>query len=254
MSFRESISDRPATIKVGRGPHAGVFCVPKALLCNSSTYFKTALNSAFIEGQTQAINLDDEDPVVFRTYVAWLYQGQLNSQDIERALDDPQNFGQHIAELIVFADKRGITELQNDGISMFLSYIYKNGLATLDAINCIYDMPKSQEMVQLRWLLANEEAWHGRRLERNIDHWHPEYMAQIIKVYKSSLDHARVRMLGNIDAGGAILCNLVHIHQGQGCSSLAKNTYIPAPPPAQEPPKKKQKTSSTTLTVELLDD
>jgi hypothetical protein len=71
---RDSISGRTATIKVGRGPHAAVFPIPKALLCNSSTYFKAALNGNFIEGQTQTIELDDEDPAIFRTYVAWLYQ------------------------------------------------------------------------------------------------------------------------------------------------------------------------------------
>lgn len=231
-----------------------MFSVPKALLCNSSTYFKTALNSQFIEGQTQTINLDDEDPTVFRTYVAWLYQGHLKSRDIEDALDDPQNFSQHIAELIVFADKRGIIELQNDSISMFLSYVHKNGLATLNAIKCIYGIPKSKEITQLCWLLANEEVWHGHRFEKNIDHWHPEFMAQIIKAYKSALEHSRVRMLGNIDSGGAILCRLVHVHQGKGCSSLVKNTYVPAPPPTQEPPNKKRKTNPTTLTVELLDE
>ncbi|CAD0094885.1 unnamed protein product [Aureobasidium vineae] len=218
MSFRESISDRPATIKVGRGPHAGVFTVQKALLCNSSAYFTAALNGTFIEGETQTINLDDEDPTIFRTYVAWLYQGQLNSQDIEGALDDPQNFGQHIAELIVFADKRDISELKNDAISMLLSYLYKNGLAALDK---------------------------------------PEFMAEIIKISKSIEGRSCVRVLSerSFEQGDLNICKLVHshIHQAQGCSSFAKNTYMPAPP-VQEPPNKKRKVGPSTLTVELLDD
>lgn len=226
----------------------------KALLCDSSTYFKTALNSQFIEGQTQTVNLDDEDPAIFRTYVAWLYQGHLNSQDIEGALDDPQSFGQHMAELIVFADKRGIIELQNDGISMLLSYIHKNGLPTLDVINCIYEMPKSTEIDDLRWLLAHEEVWQDARLERNLGHWHHEYLEQIIKVQRETRGGHPTRMLSTIDSGGAILCDLVHKHidRAQHCSSMAKNTYVSAPPPTQEPPNKKQKTRPTSLYV--LDD
>ncbi|CAD0088687.1 unnamed protein product [Aureobasidium mustum] len=246
MSFRDSISDRPATIKVGRGPHAGVFTVPKALLCNSSTYFKTALNSQFIEGQTQTVNLEDEDPAIFRTYIAWLYQGQLKSQDIEGALDDPQSFDQHIAELI----------LQNDGISMLLSYMDKNGLATLNAINCIYNLPRSKEIRELRCLLAEEEMRYGRRLEKNIDGWHPEYLAQIVKAYKAIHERQipQTRMPGSVHLDRAYFCQRVHMHdhQAQPCSSLAKNTYVPAPPPTQEPPNKKQRTRPTSLFV--LDD
>ncbi|KAI4725320.1 hypothetical protein E4T49_06916 [Aureobasidium sp. EXF-10728] len=259
MSFRDSISDRPATIKVGRGPHAGVFTVQKALLCGSSTYFEAALNGPFIEGQSQTINLDDEDPTIFRTYVAWLYQGQLNSQDIERALEDPQDFGQHIAELIVFADKRVVRELKNDAISMLLSYLYKNGLAALDVISRIYDMPKSREVTYLRWYLAHEEVWHGQRLERNINHWKPEFLADIIKTYKSFEGRSCVRVLcdKSFEPGDLNICKLVHshIHRAQSCSSFNKNTYIPAPPPAaNEPPNKKRRTGSSTLCVELLED
>ncbi|KAI4720808.1 hypothetical protein E4T48_02922 [Aureobasidium sp. EXF-10727] len=258
MSFRDSISDRPATIKVGRGPHAGVFTVQKALLCNSSTYFEAALNGPFIEGQTQTINLDDEDPTIFRTYVAWLYQGQLNSQDIERALEDPQDFGQHIAELIVFADKRVVRELKNDAISMLLSYLYRNGLAALDVINCIYGMPRTREVTHLRWLLANEEVWHGQRLEKNIKHWKSEFLAEIIRIYKSFEGRSCVRVLcdKSFEPGEMNVCRLVHshIHRAQNCSSLNKNAYTPAPPPTHEPPNKKRRTGSRMPFVEVLED
>jgi hypothetical protein len=250
---RESISGRTATIKVGRGPHAGVFTVPKALLCNSSTYFKAALNGPFVEGQTQTIDLDDEDPSIFRTYVAWLYQGQLHSQDIEEELDDPQDFGLHIAQVMVFADRRDVAELQDDAMSMLLDYLMKTGLPTLEVINCIYTMPKSAEIDCLRWLLARKEIQVGERLEENIDHWHPEFLAKIIKTYKD-FDSDSIEDTSTIDSS-AWFCKLTHKHATNelGCSSLVKNEYVTTPS-TQEPPKKKRKIEPSAQTVVLLDD
>jgi hypothetical protein len=230
-----------------------VFIVPKTLLCNSSAYFKAALNGPFIEGQTQTIDLDDEDPSIFWTYIAWLYQGQLNSRDIEEDIDEPQDIGLHIAKVIVFADKRDISELQNDAISMLLSYLQKCGLATLEVINCIYNMPRSLEISVLRRLFADDEVWYGHRLEKNIYHWHPEFMAEIVRVYKN-FPPLLSRLTSS--SGPAVLCACLHKHTvgAPSCPSLVKNIYVPAPPPAQQPPNKKRKIMPSTETVELLDD
>jgi hypothetical protein len=59
-------------ITVGKGDSAVVLNLPKELLCNSSTYFKAALNNGFLETMTQNITLDD-DPDVFSTYAVWLF-------------------------------------------------------------------------------------------------------------------------------------------------------------------------------------
>jgi hypothetical protein len=232
-----------------------VFTVPKALLCNSSTYFRAALNGPFIEGQTQTIDLDDEDPSIFRTYVAWLYQKQLNSQDIEEELDDPQDFGLHVAEVIVFADKRDVSELKNDAISMLLTYLRKTGLAALKVINYVYDQPESPETYELRLVLAHEEVWFGHRLDKKISHWHPEFMAEIIKVYKRHPPYPG-RFLDDLLLASKHFCSHVHKHAFEvpNCTSLANNTYLTGPPPTQEPSNKKRKTMPSTPTVEVLDD
>jgi len=236
-----------------------VFTIPKALLCSSSAYFRAALNGPFIEGQTQTIDLDDEDPSIFRTYVAWLYQGQLNSLDIQEDLDGSQDFDLHIAKLIVFADKRHVGELKNDAISMFLSYLHKTEtLATMEAICCVYSIPKSATICSLRDLLAVEEIWFGHRLTKKIDHWHPEFLARIIKNYKSQVTY-RGRLLNGLFVEPddlCDLCDLVHNHTvtTSCCSSVVKNVYIPAPPRAQQPPNKKRKIMQPIQTVELLDD
>lgn len=55
------------TIKVKGGQ---VFHLHKEILTKDSTYFDTALNGQFIEGQTQSIELDDVESRYFGLYVA----------------------------------------------------------------------------------------------------------------------------------------------------------------------------------------
>ncbi|KAG9567822.1 hypothetical protein KCU71_g3417, partial [Aureobasidium melanogenum] len=109
-----------ALIIVGSGRTTESFHVHKKLLCDSSTYFKAALNNGFAETHDQKITLDDETPAIFRTYVLWLYEGQLNRETIP-----PDNRGKsvqrYLFELYVFADKRGVTNLANDTITMLAS-------------------------------------------------------------------------------------------------------------------------------------
>lgn len=251
---RDACSEPPATITVGQAPHAEVFNVSKALLCNSSEYFAAALNGAFIEGQTQKIELEDEDPTTFRTYVAWLLQGYLNSQDIERALQGSQSFDQHIAELIIFADKRSAPRLANDAISMLLSYMHKIGSVTVEVVDCIYkNLPNSKEIGGLRRLLTEQEARHGLLVQESMQKWHRDFMADIIKIYKSTPLHFGDSMLSNIASGGAELCKLVHMHvdQNQPCSSMTKNTYLPTASQTQQLPNKKQKTRTTMPIINL---
>jgi len=158
--------------------------------------------------------------------------------------------------LIVFADKRDVGELKNDAISMLLNYLHTVTCpAAVDAINYIYNMPRSTETNELRRLLAHEEVWFGQRLQKKIDHWHPEFLARIIKVYKRNQFHS-VRLLDSYFVYPASLCASVHRHApgASDCLSLMKNRYNPALPPAQQPPKKKRKTMPSMQTVEVLDD
>lgn len=59
------------------GPKRKEFIVHKALLCHLSPYFRSALNSNFIEAQNNAVELKDEDPACFQYIVAWMYRGTL---------------------------------------------------------------------------------------------------------------------------------------------------------------------------------
>jgi hypothetical protein len=123
-------------------------------------------------------------------------------------------------------------------------------------INYIYDMPESGEINELCRMLAHEEVWFGHRLDREIQHWHPEFMAEIIKIYRNP-PVTPGRPLTKQLAEPSLLCHLIHKHtppRESSCSSLVKNEYITAPPAAQGPPKKKRRTMPSTQAFEILDD
>jgi hypothetical protein len=88
------------------------------LLCNSSAYFKAALNNGFSETTTQKITLDDDDPDVFRTYAAWLFEHEITLESLQGVVGD---FERHLFYVYIFADKRGVVGLTNDVVTMLAS-------------------------------------------------------------------------------------------------------------------------------------
>jgi hypothetical protein len=107
-----------AKIIVGAGDSAVVFNLIKELLCNSSTYFKAVLNNGFSETTTQKIMLDD-DPDVFRTYAAWLFEHGITHEGLKGIVGD---LARHFFHVYIFADKRGITGLADDVVTMLASF------------------------------------------------------------------------------------------------------------------------------------
>ncbi|THY03989.1 hypothetical protein D6D01_10156 [Aureobasidium pullulans] len=95
MELFDALRQQCAEIVVGTPDNSETFYLHKKLLCDSSSYFKAALNNGFAETTSQKITLDDEDP------------------DIQE---------EHLLKLYLFADKRGIVNLANDTITMLASF------------------------------------------------------------------------------------------------------------------------------------
>ncbi|THY70307.1 hypothetical protein D6C93_10538, partial [Aureobasidium pullulans] len=111
----EALGGPTAQIIVGPPGSTQTFNIHKKLLCDSSAYFKAALNNGFAETTSQKIALDDEDPNIFHIFASWLYHPiiVLPSEDQEE---------EHLLKLYLFADKRGIVNLANDTITMLASF------------------------------------------------------------------------------------------------------------------------------------
>jgi hypothetical protein len=71
------------SITVGSEDRKKTFYVHKDHLVSKSAYFGTSLKSEFIEGRTQQVLLDQDDPDVFDVFVQWIYQGDY---DVQKAI------------------------------------------------------------------------------------------------------------------------------------------------------------------------
>lgn len=126
------------TIRVGQSPLREDFVIPKALLCETSSYFKKALNGSFSEVKDKLIVLDEEDDNIFRTYITWLYQQHLDAERLREAFD-PVDYESHLMQLCIFADKRGIPLLHNDAITLLALSTLVVGPVRAFKITEIYD-------------------------------------------------------------------------------------------------------------------
>ncbi|THY07998.1 hypothetical protein D6D01_09700 [Aureobasidium pullulans] len=167
MSVWSSLTGPFCEITVGSGDAAVVFSLPKALLCNSSTYFKAAFNNGFSETSLQKINLDDDDPHIFRTYATWLFEREIANEAISN------NSEAFCYELYIFADKRGIRGLANDSVTMIASYwtdtcvdfsLTKKYLPQLPSKSGLYNLVLDNMILNMRgW--ASDNFWNDTGFE-----------------------------------------------------------------------------------------
>ena len=62
-------------VHVGSGDDMKVWNLPEKLLKSNSTFFTAALEGGFAEGISKIIALPEENPDIFKDFVAWLYVG-----------------------------------------------------------------------------------------------------------------------------------------------------------------------------------
>ncbi|MCJ1263938.1 hypothetical protein MMC22_003809 [Lobaria immixta] len=102
-----SLYDSIIYVKVG--PENTSFGIHRALLCHNSSYFDRALNGGFKEAVEGEVILADEDPATFTRFNEWLYSGTvLLGNETEKDIHYKT-----LMNLYIFAEKRGVTRLQN---------------------------------------------------------------------------------------------------------------------------------------------
>jgi hypothetical protein len=107
------------------------FTVHKGLLCFYSSYFQAAFNSVFVEGQTDEIDLsEEEDADVFKRFVFWLYRGTFDR-------DEAWSFEQKI-RLWAFGDRRIVPLLQNLVLDEIRSEIVQTATVPTEKLDFLY--------------------------------------------------------------------------------------------------------------------
>jgi len=107
------------------GPEKVPFGIHRSLLCNCSTYFKSAFTGSFKEATEQVIELEKEDVDIMEIFVRWLYFGRLCSIEDDEMDGDLEEMD--LCRLWVFADMRGIPELMNIAINELHENLWDRG-------------------------------------------------------------------------------------------------------------------------------
>ena len=81
LNFEESL---PIPVHVGEGSQQRVFYAHELLLTTSSEYFRTALQSNFIDRQQKMCHFPEDDPRIFHAFVQFLYKGKWDVKLIQR--------------------------------------------------------------------------------------------------------------------------------------------------------------------------
>lgn len=133
-------------VKVGPGK---TFIIHKGILCRSAAYFKAALEGGFKESKDQVLELLEDDPVVFSHFELWLYTGK-----ILELHESVKNIAWRVlTKIYLFGDARGIPELQNATIDLYIDKNYAAKEIPTYEINLIYE--NTLENSPLRRLLVD---------------------------------------------------------------------------------------------------
>ncbi|KAF2810465.1 uncharacterized protein BDZ99DRAFT_366573, partial [Mytilinidion resinicola] len=112
------------------------FCVHRGLITYWSPYFRNAFNGSFKEAEEKEITLEDVEPSIFKTFMAWMYSQNivLDKPIVKLPEPEPENtaYGDSdqtltavlystLVDLYIFADEYDIKQLRIDVIEMIHS-------------------------------------------------------------------------------------------------------------------------------------
>lgn len=143
------------------GPNREEFVIHKALLCHHSPYFRSALNSNFIEAQNNAIELKDEDPEWFQYIAAWMYRGTFGQSRYDHANTQEEAIAlcTQACEIYYLADFLRIEKL----LVQLLSYLHglfdrfqEKRIVPLNSAVIIHVYKNTTEASELRATITDE--------------------------------------------------------------------------------------------------
>jgi hypothetical protein len=111
------------TIEVGADTKKEIFQVHKDLLCQKAPFFDKMFNGEFREGQIQTAQLPEDDPMIFKIFLAWVYQGALGVDDYLQTDNDSSH-----SEVFTFAEKYCITDLADTVIDSYCTFLADRGV------------------------------------------------------------------------------------------------------------------------------
>lgn len=91
LRIRESLSEPPLKIVVGREDDQHTFYINKAVICSLSGFFEAACKKEWTSGQTNTVTLVEEDPATFVIFLTWVLTKSFDAEELQELMssDDP---------------------------------------------------------------------------------------------------------------------------------------------------------------------
>ncbi len=154
-------------VRVGQvPPEVETFTLHRGILRHYSGYFDAALKDGFKEGQTGIIELPDEDALLFKRFVFWLYTGVFERPQAQDNFHD-------IVRMWVFADMRQVPLLANLMIDSARDETVEKWKMITSELRFVYENtpPESRLRRFMIWAISNfatskalehipQAAWH----------------------------------------------------------------------------------------------
>ena len=170
--------DTIALIKVG--PEKTEFRIHKGVLCNASSFFRTALEGGFKETLEQTIEMPEANVDAFKHFQLWLYSRQLSRSGVYSSRREAWNGFVH---LYIFAEAYGIPALQNDTIDVLIGLFERGSMIAYSSIQNVYEnSPSNSPLRRLivdtcLYLPLREVGWFQEHL---LSGYPKEWLAELI--------------------------------------------------------------------------
>ena len=136
---------------VGSGISSKRWTLPKELLTHHSPFFAAALNGSFSEATSSELNLPEDDPKAFSSFVRWMYSGKV----------DPDPDAIQLAQAWVLGDKLGCLPFSDKALLELFDF-HQGFPLSPDTIQFAYEKSVAGSMLR-KWALA--EFLHFTRVD-----------------------------------------------------------------------------------------
>jgi hypothetical protein len=175
--------------------------VHESVLTHSSSFFRAALTGGFKETQDKTVRLPDDSPLIFDSFVFWLYHGELpakakgDANELADAWvgDDANTVTRNLMYLHIFSDKYGVADLARETLDTIFLCLENPDIASLmksDVYDVFDTLPDSAQLCQFLIHLqcaTPAETWKNSA----VGDWHPVFLKGVLSRYATLVKGAQ---------------------------------------------------------------
>lgn len=160
------------------GPKRKEFPVHRGLLCQSSPYFRTALQDGFEEAEIQIIEWPEEKPRTVRIFQLWLYSGSMGAD-----MWDSMSVWGNLVDTYIFANTCDLPVLKESVIDTFIEMQFEGLIGNVIVLDKVYSTPSAKPLQKLfvdfavhNWLLDGKN-WLREEL---LIYYPKQYLVEVV--------------------------------------------------------------------------